>query len=416
MKNLYIIGAGPAGLMAAISAARTSDEVKITILEGNERPGKKLLTTGNGRCNLTNMDPELPLHYYGSAAMPARKLLSEKGALWVRSFFKELGLLTIEKNGYVYPYTMQARSVLDVLLNEAERLKIRIKTGEKIIKLVKSDGYVEKFHIYTDSWIYQADAVIIACGSKAAPASGSDGSGYELAEQAGHQLAPVAPALTAMTSSFNEASQLAGLRSSARVTLYGKRKKEDSFDLIASEQGELQWTKNGISGIVVFQLSRFIEYPASYEAEINLFPSFEEDELCKLLLKRKESCPKMSAARLFSGILQEKIIPVLMKRAAIGKNINCSQLKAEQIKALLHEAFHFRIPITGTLSFKEAQVCRGGVLAGDLNPRTLESRILPGLYFAGEVIDIDGPCGGYNLQWAWTSGYISGQSAAFRLS
>ena len=464
-RKIIVAGAGPAGLTAAIFAARQGAEV--TILEGMERPGKKLLLTGNGRCNITNLDKQLPEAYYGSGREIAASLTRAFGAEEVCRFFEELGLQTQEKNWYVYPYSAQSGAVLEVLLSEVRRLKIKLKLSERIVAVYStktlhkdrkpiesknaSDSRINfcecmdyiaenqignPWTVETATWKYQADAVIITCGSKCVPATGSDGSGYTLAESLGHRIVPVAPALVPVTCRFDELQNLAGVRCRAKVSLFkAGTKKGGQRTFLASEIGELQWTKYGLSGIVVFQLSRFVSNAAPNEKlnfELDLLPEFDSEQIRNLLLNRSKQIPNEKASVLLNGLLNDKLIPVILKEAdkiltaeqepsEKGKNKKkirsltkyiCSELSEIQLDAVIQAMKRMELPITGTKSFDTCQVCSGGVDCHELNPETLESRFHEGLYFAGEIVDVDGPCGGYNLQWAWSSGYAAGCAAA----
>lgn len=434
-QKIIIAGGGAAGLMAAISAARQGAEV--TILEGMERPGKKLLLTGNGRCNLTNMDPSLPDAYHGSGKEIARALTLQFGAEQTCRFFEEIGLLLREKNGYVYPYSDRSGSVLDVLLAEVHRLKIKLKLSERITAILPSeDAEAGRWIVKTASWSYQGDAVILACGSKCLPATGSDGSGYGLARALGHRICTPAPALVPVTCRSEDLAVLSGVRCRAKVTLVQSSDQlKKSAAVIASDTGELQWTKYGISGIVVFQLSRFVAVsprPDQLAFSIDFLPDFSSEQIKSMLMDRSLQIRSEKAAVLLSGLLHEKLIPVILKEAdrlLLRKQeynrteskkrkvrslmkYTCAELEETQILAIMQALKQFPLAVTGTKSFDQCQVCSGGIDAQEVNHQTLESRLQPGIYFAGELLDVDGPCGGYNLQWAWTSGYTAGRAAA----
>lgn len=428
-KRVVIVGAGASGMMAAVAAAKQG--AAVTLLEAMERPGKKLLITGNGRCNITNTDQNLPDMYYGTGSSHASSIIRQMDAAAVCKLFEELGLLTTEKNGYVYPYTGQASSVLEVLLTELQRLKVKMKYNEKAEELIcQPDG---TWLVCTATWQYQADAVILACGSCAAPITGSDGSGYEIAKKAGYRVVDPAPALVSLCCEESFLPVLAGVRSKASVSLY-----DDSGKcLIRKETGELQWTKYGVSGIVIFQLSRFVSVPkvqdpdAVFQLSVDLFPDISEDVLLHLMQERCRQLAESPLRVLLCGILNEKLIPVVIERVSSGwgqekqnqnqqktkkknkkeKQVLCNQLSDSQMKDLLDCMKHFRLTVTGTKSFDTAQVCAGGIDASQLDISTLESLHHKNLYFVGELVDTDGPCGGYNLQWAWSSGWTAGSAA-----
>lgn len=440
VKQVIVAGAGAAGLMAAVTAARSG--AKVTILEAMERPGRKLLTTGNGRCNLTNLDPNLPSAYHSNEKAFPAKVISQFPPEETLAFFREIGLLTADRNGYVYPYTNQASSVLEVLLAEARRLKVKIKLSEKIER-IDPDG--DGWKVQTATWTYSCDRLILCCGSKCMPQTGSDGSGYQLAASVGLAMQPAAPALTPLICSGTFLPALAGVRCHAKITLFRKvrmgrtaaeasakpvgkassKKKgvsavqrldqDPAWEMAASETGELQWTKYGISGIAVFQLSRYVSTSINREefaVQIDLLDSFSEEELRILLQKRARMLAQEKVSCLLQGILPEKLIPVFVEKAGFSLKKTCDSFTEAEITALIAACRFFSMRVTGTKEFDTCQVCAGGVLTSEVSAETLECRKLPGLYIAGEMMDVDGPCGGYNLQWAWSSGYVAGVHAA----
>ncbi|MDO4272038.1 MAG: NAD(P)/FAD-dependent oxidoreductase [Eubacteriales bacterium] len=385
-KRIVIAGAGASGLTAAIMAARRG--AAVTVLEQNDKPGKKICATGNGRCNLTNINMP-PDAYRGTCpdfVSPALKAFSVQDTI---RFFSELGIYTINKKGYLYPRSGQAQSVADVLAMEARSLGVKIKTRETVKNIVKDDVW----KVQTETWVYEADAVILANGSKSSNIAGSDGSGYVLAKNLGHNIIPPLPALTPLKCKGNYYSSWAGVRTEGEITLHIN-------DIpLKSEEGELQLTEYGISGIPVFQLSRYavraLEENCRVTLSVDFLPEFSEEGLHAFLEQRAKNCPYKNQKELLVGLFPDKLIKVL-----------CEQKNLEQaIKA-------YPLTVTGGLSFPYAQVCSGGVDTREVNAVTMESFLEKGIYFAGELLDIDGTCGGYNLQWAWSSGAVAGLSAA----
>ena len=323
----------------------------------------------------------------------ARKVLEQFSLEDTLKFFHETGLSFAEKNGWIYPGSHQAKAVVDLLVSRARALKVKIKTREQVKNVFVADNC---WKIETEGWTYEGEAVILANGSKASLVPGSDGSGYELAEKLGHKVILPVPALTGLKAAGNVYKGWSGVRTEGKATLFINGEK------VCQEQGELQLTDYGISGIPVFQISRYasraLEENKKVSVSLNFFPAYTETELREFLKKRQERCPWLGKQEIFTGILPEKLAKVLLKQ-----------------KDPLKAAADFSLSIRDTSGFEQAQVCAGGVDTMEIHPETMESVLHKGLYFAGEIVDIDGPCGGYNLQWAWSSGAVAGRSSAKEL-
>lgn len=424
MTKIAVIGGGAAGLMAAITAAR--EGAQVCILEHKDRVGKKLLSTGNGRCNFTNLAQE-PCCYHSENARFPWKIIEGFDVHRTIAFFLELGIYSQNRGGYLYPHSGQASAVSDVLRMEADRLGIEVKTGHRCLGILPGKN---GFCILTEIECEQekkkknatataqgretkeilADKVILAAGSKAAPASGSDGSGYMLAEKLGHHLVPVLPSLVQLCCREHFYKSIAGVRINGCVSVYV----DGEFQ--AKDEGELQLTGYGISGIPVFQVSRYAAIglydKKKVTAVINFMPDFTEGQLTTLLKSRITARPDKIMQEFFIGLFHKKLSELLLKLAHIDGSKKAGKCTASELEALRRLIQGFTVEVTGTNSFEQAQVCRGGIDTGEVNPRTLESCRVPGLYFAGEILDVDGICGGYNLQWAWSSGYTAGKEAA----
>lgn len=388
-RQVVIIGAGASGLMAAIMAARNG--AAVTVLEQNEKPGKKICATGNGKCNFSNL--VMPDDAYrGKHPEFVNHALAQFSVKDTVEFFKKLGIFPLDKNGYLYPRSNQAQSVVDVLCMEASNLGIKIKTNEQVIA-IETEKNGRNFQVLTKGWHYEADALILANGSKASSISGSDGSGYELAESLKHHIIPVYPALTALKCKGPAFKVWAGVRTEGEVSLFVDGK------FYKSERGELQLTEYGISGIPVFQIStyaiRAVRDGHKAALRINFMPELSEEELKQLLHSRKKACPYKNEKELLVGLFPEKLIKVLTSQ-----------------KHLISAIKEFPLEVQDGMSFSQAQVCSGGVDTIQVNDHTMESKFCRNLYFAGELLDIDGTCGGYNLQWAWSSGAVAGINAA----
>ena len=386
-KRVIIIGGGASGLMASIAAAQVG--AAVTVLEQNEKPGKKICATGNGKCNFTNL--QMPADAYHSENPGFEKNALEQFSVKdTVDFFSRLGLYPVNKNnGYLYPHSGQASSVAEVLCMEARSLGVKLKTNEYVEDICRENDI---WKIKTRGWTYEGEAVILANGSRASAISGSDGSGYELAAKLGHDIVEPLPALTALKCKNKGFGGWAGVRTEGQVSLYADGEK------LAKETGELQLTDYGVSGIPVFQISRYairaLKNGKNVTLKINFLPDFSGEQLDTFLKKRKTDCPYKGKKEFLTGLFPDKLAKVLL---AYGN---------------LQEAIEsYPLQVTGYLSFEQAQVCSGGVDTKQVNAYTMESRIHPGLYFAGELLDVDGKCGGYNLQWAWSSGYVAGQNA-----
>lgn len=403
-RHVIIVGGGAAGLVAAITAAK--EGARVTLIEQKDRLGKKILSTGNGRCNLTNeyMNADC---FRGDDTAIVSEVLEQFGYQETVEFFEGLGVILKNRQGYVYPISDQASTILDVLCMEVARLGIKVLLEQSVSQVSKTKkGFVVK----TDKEALQCEAVILATGAKAASVLGSDGSGYRLAKQFGHRLSSVVPALVQLKGKGNFFKQVAGVRTNAKVTLL-----VDGTPM-GNDTGELQLTNYGISGIPVFQISRFAA-KGLYErkevrAEIDFLPTMTDEAFEAFLKKRLESHGEKTAEGFFIGIFHQKLIGMLLKIARIPANIRACEITPQQLQLFIKLAKHFFVDIEDTNGFEQAQICAGGVRTTELDSHTMESLHEADLYLTGELLDIDGLCGGYNLQWAWATGYIAGKNAA----
>lgn len=390
MNRVVIIGGGASGLMAAIQAARAG--AAVTVLEQNKKTGKKILATGNGRCNLTNIRQE-PSCYRSADPQFPWKILQKFSFSDTIRFFSELGIYTRNRNGWMYPYSDQASSVARVLEMEAAYRKVKIKTNQQVCGIHKEGA---EFFVETDSWNYPCDRVILACGGCASQVEGSSDSGYQLARQLGHRVIEPMPALVPLKCRGNYFSGWAGVRMEGTVSL------EIEGHMFLRERGELLFTDYGISGIPVFQISRYAvracREGSQVRCRLDLMPDLSQEELLALMNTRKISCPYKSVRELLVGLIPEKMIPILAQ-------------ENDAVETVVRNLKDWTVTVKDGHSFRQAQVCSGGVSTGELT-EDMESRLVKGIYFAGEITDVDGPCGGYNLQWAWSSGAVAGRAAA----
>ena len=412
MKRVGIIGGGASGLVAAIAAARNGAQV--TVLEHTGKFGKKLLATGNGRCNLTNNALDAK-HYPGNPDF-ALQVIEGFDREATCEFFEKIGIITwCNPEGYVYPRSLQASSVVNALICAADHLGVKLLGGVTTTGIsAKNTSDKERiFSVQTDKGLYEFDRLILACGSKASPNTGSDGSGYHLAKSLGLNLTPIVPALVPLTSSWKGFKVLSGVRVKGKIDLLLEGK------LIASDEGELQLTDYGISGIPVFQVSRYAAYAClekgiNLEARLDFFPEYSFNELLSLFHRQTISCGHIRCGDFLSGLLPEKLGRALLKLSKIDYEMAAEDLDNRKLRLLSQNAKSFCVPITGTLGFDRAQICAGGVQVSELSSKTMECKRIPGLYIVGELVDVDGVCGGYNLQFAWSSGSLAGKAAALK--
>lgn len=407
--RVVIIGAGASGMTAAIFASRQGADV--TLLEHMDRVGKKILSTGNGRCNLSNRRMEADCYRSGDPDFPM-KVISRFPVEMTLEFFEDLGIVVKDRNGYLYPYSGQAGAVLDVLRTELALRKVNVVTActvEEIRTVEEGRPAAGRFLVKTDQGDFPSDSLILAAGSKAAPATGSDGSGYKLAKRLGHRVIKPLPALVQLRCREKFYRQISGVRTDARVSVWSGGKE------LASDQGELQLTDYGISGIPVFQVSRFaarkLDAGEPAAAFIDFYPEVSREEMRELLLNRRLSCGFKPAEEFFTGWFHKKLSTLFLKLSGIRPERPVKSLTDEELYKLLLVIKEFETEITGVNPFENAQTCCGGVDVAEVDPETMESRRKKGLYLIGELLDVDGICGGYNLQWAWSTGAIAGTHA-----
>lgn len=401
--EIAVIGGGASGLMAAITAKKSGKEV--IILERKDRILKKVLITGNGRCNITNVNANIS-NYFGKNISSVENILNKFTPQDTMDFFNELGIVCNEENrGKVYPLSGQASSVVDALRFEAEKLGIKIET-EFYVRKIEKDGF--KFRIYSeDRKKIEAGRVIIAAGGQSYPELGSNGSGFELAKELGHSVTKLSPSIVQLKTEKYQVKGLQGIKTDVAVTAYGDNKKICTYD------GELLFTDYGISGNVVFNISFVMPLYKDVEFEIDFMEKFDYNELYEMLKERKRILSHLTMENYFNGMINKKLGQFLSKVSGIEKlSKPVKDLNDSDIRKLCTVLKKYRVKILETTGFKNAQVTAGGVSLDEVNTETLESKIVKGLYFSGEVLDVYGECGGFNLQWAWASGHIAGENAA----
>ena len=404
-NHVLIAGGGASGLCAAIAAARNG--AAVTVIEKSDSCGKKLSMTGNGRCNLANLNVSQS-DYNDEARGRMKNWLNEFGVNKVTEFFASLGLVIVGEDGYLYPISGQATSVVAVLMNECNRLGVSFVYNEQVKRILdKEDG---SYIVKTDKNEYSAKAVIMATGGLAGPkTTGSTGDGYYICEQLGMSKKETFPALVPLLSEDESLPSQSGVRALARITfMIGE-------GVIATEFGEVQITQKGISGIPVMQASGVVAYHLSkgrpITCSIDFFPSYSDAEFEELTNRLISLSSDRRLGELLDGFCNSNINEMILKRMKISRDMKIKNVGESMLSFILYKYRDVRIDITETADYKKAQVTKGGISLGDLTDK-LESKSAKGVFVVGELCDVDGRCGGYNLQWAWTSGYIAGEAAS----
>lgn len=403
--DVIVIGGGAAGIMAAILAKDMG--IDIAVLEGNDRVGKKILTTGNGRCNITNRYAESSRYHSDNPDFFNFALDKFKSSDTV-DFFSSIGLplVTLEE-GKMYPMSLQASSVLDIMRFALADKDIPVYTDSKIknIKQLKKGFRLEN----SNGEIYECNKIILACGGKSLASTGSDGSGYSLAKSLGHTIINPIPALVQLKLDYKNLRALSGVKFNGIAEIYINDKLE------RKEFGEVLFTDYGISGPPILQLSRTASYALSkgkkVSIRVNMMYSMKEEELENFLETRFALFGHRSLHDVFIGIVNKKLIPILLKEAGITDiHKPCSDLDYREKKNLYRLLTSWDFNVIDTNGFTNSQVTAGGVDTAEVNPETMESKLIKNLYFAGEILDVDGDCGGFNLQWAWSSAYLAARA------
>lgn len=385
MKTI-IIGAGAAGLAAGIQAARNKSEV--IIIEHEKQAGKKILITGNGRCNISNEKLDSSM-YYGDTGF-INCVLKKYPVAKIKDFFESIGLYTCSKNGYIYPMSLQAGSVLTSLRNAALELGVKIKTNNEVHKIrLKNDRFLVDIGIELE-----CDQLILATGGCSFKKTGSDGSGYKLAEELHHAVISPEPALTALICNDSLLNKASGIRIHASVTVQGQK-----------HTGDLQITEYGVSGIPVFNISRLVT-PGD-TIQIDFMPDFSEEQLYEMIVHLMVNGKEKSIDIVLNGLFPDKISVLFTTKLNIH-NQTCYTIDENKIRELIKTVKNYTVLVQKRRGFEFAQVTAGGVSTDEINPETMESKKINNLFFAGEIINVDGICGGYNLHFAWASGMIAG--------
>lgn len=411
--DVAIIGGGASGLMTAVAISKAKINCKVLVIEHHQRTGKKLMATGNGRCNLTNSNI-FDNAYYGTAKNCANKLFSKYTCEYITNYFSEIGLLTrADSEGRVYPISNNVASVLDSIRNYILAHNVKEMCNTTVDDIVKGKN---SYTLLCENKKIIAKYVVLACGGMASPKLSTNGYGYNLAKQLNISVAQPMPSLVTVSCKNKSLSSLKGLRVKGNVALVADNK---TFD---TQQGEIQFSNGALSGICVFQLSRMVNEFFKYKTvcgekcnKINLIldimPEYTKEECRTLLYNRLSTMGKYSLENFFDGFLHKRVATAIMQECNIKTDKRtCATLTKKEILTLADCLKNWCFTPSAKSSFENAQVTAGGVLADELDFSTMQSKKHKGLYITGELVDIDGLCGGYNLHWAWTSGIIAGEN------
>ena len=399
-----IIGGGASGMAAALAAAENK-QATVILMERQARVGRKLQATGNGRCNLTNLHAN-ETGYHGDFPGFAAPALTRYGVKQTLSWFSSLGLFTVaEESGRVYPYSDQANSVVDVLRFALEQPNIRVRLGFEVEKVKKT---ATGFLVESKEEAVECDKLIVACGGLAGTKLGGSMSGYKLLRAFGHKCTKLRPTLVQLKSSWSGVSSLKGVRANCRASIY------HDGALHSESTGELQFTEYGLSGPVIFEISRdACQGRGEWVCRLDFLPDMTEEILLAELTRRKST--SLPTSELLTGILHNRLGRVLTQSVGISGYVPVTQLEEAGLAEVCRAVKAFDVTLTEPMGMDSAQVTAGGIVTTEFDETTMESRIVPGLYACGEVLDIDGDCGGYNLQWAWSSGRLAGAHAGGNL-
>lgn len=402
--KIIVVGGGASGMVAAIAAKRSGSDV--TLLERNDRVGKKLLTTGNGRCNYTNLNLNIN-NYHGQNKSFAEYALNSFNVDKTIEFFEGMGITPAEESGKLYPLSFQSSSVLDVLRYEMSNIGIEVITEAFVSNIKKKSDFIITLK---DGRCFKAKKVIVAAGGMAMPVSGSDGNGYSLAKEFGHSIVPVFPGLVQLKLEGDIFKQINGVKFVGTAGIYNKN------SLIIEDKGDILFTDYGISGPPILQISRkaiqLMNNGLDIDLRISIIHTKSVEELREYLKIRFMKMPYKTLEEALIGLINKKLILPIIKKLQLDKAKKVTELDESSILKLADVLTSWQFKVIGNKGWGQAQVTAGGINTEEIDNSTMESKLVKGLYFTGEIIDIDGDCGGFNLQWAWSSGYLAGFNAS----
>ena len=391
-----IIGAGASGLVASIELAKVFKGENIALIEKLNRVGKKILSTGNGQCNLSNISPLLD-GYHSNVKGFYNYALNKYDAKSFTKFLNELGILTTVEDDKIYPLSKQASSVLDGLRFKVESLNVNTFLDSRVEKITKD----KIFNVFlSNGEVLKGENVIVAVGGKSQSHLGTDGSSYELLTSFGHKLTKLYPSLVQLKTDKNKIKGMKGLKLKANVKVVSNN------IVIKERDGEVLFTDYGVSGNAIFYLSSYA-VDKKCSLILDLVPSVDNEALTKFLIEKKANCPYLTLENFLSGIINNKIASAVIRNSGFDLNM---QVKCVDVKKIAEFIKNYSLDVVGSMGYDNSQVTKGGIAVSDFNDKTLESKIVKGLYATGEVLDVDGDCGGFNLQWAYSSARVVSDS------
>ena len=409
--DVVIVGAGAAGLATAIFAARSAPHLRVRCLDGARRVGAKILVSGGSRCNVTNREVT-ERDFWGGSSRVVRNVLRAFPAERAAAFFEELGVrLHEEDDGKLFPDTNRSRTVLDALLNEAAGRGVTVETGQRVTAVLKQE---DGFELSIDSTTITARAVAIATGGRSLPKTGSDGAGYDLVRRLGHGYVETTPALVPLVLDGDSHARLAGVSHRAILSLRMNGR------MTTRLEGSLLWTHFGMSGPVVLNMSRHWHRArldgASVDVLVNLVPGESFESLETWWLEQERERPRAQVTTILATRVPSAVADVWLDVTGIESDVTMAHLARDDRRRLIRALVEAPVAVVDSRGYGYAEVTAGGIPLDEIDPATMQSRVCPGLYLVGEILDVDGRLGGFNFQWAWSSGWVAGHAIAKSLS
>jgi len=398
--DVIIVGAGAAGLMTAIQAAQGG--LRVLLLEGQKKVGAKILMSGGTRCNVTNKAVS-EKDFNSERIMDVRNILRSFSNADTIGFFKDLGVeLVLEPTGKYFPSTHSGKTILEALLRKIDSADVTLLCEHKV-KAVSMDN--NQFTLQGDHFQYHGKTIVLTTGGLSYPATGSDGTGYRLAQSFGHSMVETSPALTPLTTQDSDLKSLSGITLEVQLTLVADGKRH------FSGRDSFLFTHFGFSGPAALDISRhYLRTKGQKQIIANFIPDYDENSFATYLAQVQRDSPRKTIRNVLIELIPQRLADIILKKAGIEGTLPMNQLDKVSRQHLIAGCVHYPLDVTGVLGYSKAEVTAGGIDWAEINPKTLESKLVPGLFFAGEILDVDGRIGGFNFQWAWASGHTVAQA------